>query len=280
MESGQHTTTHRRIDVDGLVFDVALGGPEQAPAVVLLHGFPVNSSCFDAALPRIHDAGLRTVTIDQRGYSPGARPDGVENYRLDLLVSDVIGVLDQLSIPYSLLVGHDWGGIVAWHLAGKHPERFTGLVAVSTGHPSATRDALQQGDDQREKSSYIKEFVAPGAEELLTARNGVLLRRAGLTKDELAPLLEPGALTGPLNWYRANFTGDIAETLECPPIDVPTTMLWSNGDATLGRTQAELTGRYVYGDYRFSELDGVDHWIPQNAPEALAAEIALRSATF
>ena len=87
-------------------------------------------------------------------------------------------------------------------------------------------------------------------------------------------------MTGPLNWYRANFTGDIAETLKCPPVDVPTTMLWSDGDAALGREQAEGSGRYVYGDYRFSVVEGVDHWLPQKAPEALAAEIALRSATF
>lgn len=263
--------------------------------MVLLHGFPVDSRCWDAVLPRVHEAGLRTLTINQRGYSRGARPDGVENYRLRTLTSDVLGVLGHLNIAYSMIVGHDWGGLVAWHLAARHPERFTGLVAISTGHPSAMRDALAagpgsdgpgsagpetDGSDQRKRSSYIKDFIAEGAEEKLTARGGVLLRRAGVTKEELAPIVEPGALTGPLNWYRANFTGDIAQTLACPPVEIPTTMLWSDGDAALGRAQAELSGRYVYSDYRFSVVHDVDHWLPQNAPQAVASEIALRSAVF
>ncbi|WP_132993627.1 alpha/beta fold hydrolase [Gordonia zhaorongruii] len=273
-------TEHLKVDYDGLTFDVKTSGPARGPWVVLLHGFPVDSRCFDLVIPRLHDAGLRTVTIDQRGYSPGARPETVEDYRLDKLTGDVLGVLGHLNIAYSMVVGHDWGGIVAWQLAAKHPERFTGLVAVSTGHPSAMRDALQLGSDQRERSSYIEKFIDPGAEEMLSAREGVLLRRSGVTADEIAPLLEPGALTGPLNWYRANFTGDIAATLACPPVEIPTTMLWSDGDSALGREQAELSGRYAYGDFRFSTITGVDHWVPQKAPEAVASEISLRSSWF
>ncbi|MFC0315179.1 alpha/beta fold hydrolase [Gordonia phosphorivorans] len=271
---------HLKVEHDGLVFDVHRSGPARGPWVVLLHGFPVNSQCYDAVLPRVHDAGLRTLTIDQRGYSPGARPEAVEDYRLDRLVDDVLGVLGHLNIAYSMLVGHDWGGIVAWHLAAKHPEHFTGLVAISTGHPSAMAMALAEGDDQRARSSYIKNFVADGAEAVLSARNGVMLRRAGVQADELAPVLAPDGLRGPLNWYRANFTGDIAETLACPPVEIPTTMLWSDGDAALGRAQAEFSGRFVYSDFRFSVVNDVDHWVPQRAPEAVASEIALRSAQF
>ncbi|MCK0440371.1 alpha/beta hydrolase [Gordonia alkaliphila] len=271
---------HLKVEHDGLVFDVHRSGPPRGPWVVLLHGFPVNSSCYDAVLPRVHDAGLRTLTIDQRGYSPGARPEAVEDYRLDTLVDDVLGVLGHLNIAYSMLVGHDWGGIVAWHLAAKHPEHFTGLVAISTGHPSAMAAALAEGDDQRTRSAYIKNFVADGAEAVLSARNGVMLRRAGVHADELGPILAPDGLRGPLNWYRANFTGDIAKTLACPPVEVPTTMLWSDADAALGREQAEMSGRFVYSDFRFSELAGVDHWVPQRTPEAVASEIALRSAQF
>ncbi|MGB6245512.1 MAG: alpha/beta hydrolase [Gordonia sp. (in: high G+C Gram-positive bacteria)] len=268
------------VEHDGLTFDVEESGPARGPWVVLLHGFPVNSQCYDDVIPRVHEAGLRTLRIDQRGYSPGARPDGVDAYRLDKLVGDVIGILTHLNISYSMIVGHDWGGIVAWHLAAKHPDRFTGLVAVSTGHPSAMRDALAVSDDQRTRSAYIKDFLADDAEDKLGARDGILLRRAGVSAEELAPILEPGALTGPLNWYRANFAGDIAANLACPPVEIPTTMLWSDADTALGREQAEFSGRYVYSEYRFSELAGVDHWIPENAAAALATEISLRSSRF
>ncbi|MBD0861280.1 alpha/beta hydrolase [Gordonia sp. zg691] len=265
--------------VNDLTFDVRVAGPDRGPWVLLLHGFPVNGSCYDDVLPRLHESGLRTIVLDQRGYSPGARPSGVQDYRLDLLVSDAIGVLDALGVSYAILVGHDWGGIVAWHLAGKYPDRFTGLVVASTGHPSALREALSSGD-QRERSSYILDFVAEGAEEKILADDGAGLRAVGVTAEEMAPLIEPGALTAALNWYRANFVGDIKATMACPPVEIPTTMVWSDADPALGREQAQGSGRYVYSDWRFCELAGVDHWIPQHAAPALASEIALRSTVF
>ncbi|MGC4932617.1 alpha/beta fold hydrolase [Gordonia sp. DT30] len=267
------------MEVGDLTFDVTVGGPDNGPWVLLLHGFPVNGSCYDAVVPRLHEAGLRTIVPNQRGYSPGARPANVEDYRIDHLVADAIGILDGLGVHYALLVGHDWGGLVAWRLAAEHPDRFTGFVAVSTGHPSATRDSLDSSD-QRERSSYIKDFIAEGAEEKLLARDGVLLRRAGVSAEELAPLKQPGALTAGLNWYRANLTGDIATTMACGPVEIPTTMVWSDGDSALGREQAERSGRYAYSDFRFCELSGIDHWVPQKAAAALASEISLRSALF
>ncbi|NDK90969.1 alpha/beta hydrolase [Gordonia desulfuricans] len=272
-------TERRAVDVGGLTFEVEVGGPDRGPWVILLHGFPVNSSCYAEVVPRLHESGLRTITVDQRGYSPGARPEAVDDYRIDHLVSDVIGVLDALEVHYALLVGHDWGSLVAWHLAARHPHRFTGLVAVSAGHPSAARDALKVGD-QREKSSYIKDFVGEGAAEKLLARNGVLLRRAGVTADEITPLTEPGMLDAALNWYRANFTGDIAKTMACAPVEIPTTMVWGDQDSVLGREQAEFSGRYAYSEFRLCVLEGVDHWVPENAAAALASEISLRSAVF
>lgn len=275
----ERDTSTRQVQVGDLTFDVTIGGPEGGTWVLLLHGFPVNGQCFDDVVPRLHDSGLRTIVFNQRGYSPGARPTDIGAYRLDELTADAIGVLDAIGVHYALLVGHDWGGIVAWHLAGKYAHRFTGLVAVSTGHPAAMAAALE-ASDQRERSSYIKDFIADGAEEKLLARNSVLLRRSGVTADEVAPLAEPGAMTAALNWYRANFTGDVAATLACPPIEMPTTMVWSDADAALGREQAELSGRFVYSDYRFCELAGIDHWVPQHASAALASEIALRSAVF
>lgn len=272
-------TQQRTVQVGDLVFDVSVGGPDGGPWVLLLHGFPVNRTCYDDVVGRLHESGLRTIVPNQRGYSPGARPDAVGDYRIDHLVADAIGILDALGVHYSLVVGHDWGGLVAWHLAAAHPDRFTGLVAASTGHPSAARDALHDSD-QRERSAYIKDFIAEGAEEKLLARDGVLLRRAGVTADELRPLIEPGAMTAALNWYRANFTGDIVKTMSCSPVEIPTTMVWGDSDAALGRAQAEQSGRYVYSDFRFCELAGVDHWIPQHASAALASEISLRSAVF
>ncbi len=272
-------TEHRAVTVGEYTFDVEIGGPERGNWVLLLHGFPVGGICYRDVVPRLHESGLRTIVVDQRGYSPGARPLEVEAYAIEHLVADAIGVLDALSVPYALLVGHDWGGLVGWQLAARYPDRFTGYVAVSTGHPSATRDSLASGD-QRQRSSYIKTFVQQGAEDNILADDGKMLRNFGVTTDELAPLKVPGALTAALNWYRANMTGDIKTKMACPPVEIPTTLVWSDQDPALGREQADLTSRYVYGEYRLCVLSGVDHWVPQHAAPALASEIALRSAVF
>ncbi|GED97642.1 alpha/beta fold hydrolase [Gordonia crocea] len=270
------TTTKSQITLGDLTFDVAVGGPADGEPVLLLHGFPHNSGSYDGVVGLLHDAGLHTITFDQRGYSPGARPAGVEPYGIDHLVGDALGVLDALGVERCLLVGHDWGGILGWQLAARHPERFTGYVAVSTGHSSAIAGALRSGSDQRERSSYIAAFIADGAEEKLLARNAVLLRRT-CPREAVPPLQEPGALTAALNWYRATFNGDIAEKLSGGRVTIPTTMVWSDGDTALGREQAEGSGEFVDADYRFVELSGVDHWVPEKAPEALAAAIIDRA---
>ncbi|SIS10906.1 alpha/beta fold hydrolase [Williamsia sterculiae] len=269
----------QKVTVDDLEFDVRVSGPERAPTVLLLHGFPTTGACFDEVVPRLHDSGLRTVVPDQRGYSPGARPTAVEAYRIDLLVSDAVGILDAVGAGYAHVVGHDWGGLVAWHLAARHSDRVTGLVAASTGHPSAF--ASVAGDpDQRKRSAYIPKLIAPEAEDTLLADDAARLR-ALVPDDSVLPLTDRPALTGALNWYRANLTADRIKTaMSCPPVEVPTTMIWSENDTALGRDQAERSGRFVFSDFRFCALPGVDHWIPQRAPQALASEIALRSATF
>ncbi len=267
------------VTVGDLEFTVRVGGPENGPVALLLHGFPSSGTCFDEIVPRLHESGLRTVVPDQRGYSPGARPPDVDDYRIEHLVSDAVGILDALGISYALVVGHDWGAIVAWHLAGRHPGRLTGLVAASVGHPGAIAGALSASTDQRKRSSYIPMLIDPASEDKLLADDAKWLRDV-VPDDSFAPLRDRAGLTGAINWYRANFSGDIAANMACPPVEVPTTMVWSDGDTALGREQAEASSRFVYADYRFCELPGVDHWIPQNAAPALASEIALRSAVF
>lgn len=276
----------QQVQLGDLTFDVAVDGPAGAPAVVLLHGFPQNHRCFDAVLPRLHGAGLRTVVPDQRGYSPGARPVGVEHYRMPLLVDDVVGLADALELPWFHLVGHDWGAAVAWQLASRRPDRVSSLVAASVGHPVAFAAALAEDPDQRERSAYMTLFREEGhAEDVLLADGAARLRAmvadGGQDEATLARSVEPlrdrAALTAALSWYRAMRGEDYRD---CPPVEVPTTFLWSNGDHALGRAQAVGSGRWARSEYRFVELDGVSHWIPEQAPAELASEVVLRSSPW
>ena len=122
---------------DGLVFDVRDGGPRDGEVVVLLHGFPQDSTAWSQVEPILHAAGLRTLAPDQRGYSPGARPGGVAAYRLKEVSADIVALLDAAGVERAHVAGHDWGGAVVWDVTQRHPGRFRDAVVVSTPHPSA-----------------------------------------------------------------------------------------------------------------------------------------------
>lgn len=270
----------QHVSVDELTFTVQTDGPDDGLPVLLLHGFPQGPGCFDAVLPRLHGAGLRTIAPAQRGYSPGARPAGDEPYAVQHLVSDALGLLDALGVAYAHVVGHDWGAAVAWQLAARHPHRVSSLVVASVGHPTALSDALATDADQRARSAYMRDFAAPGAAQRLLADGAGRLRAMvghGHGHDLAEAVTGPAGLQAALGWYRARGSAEFRLT---PAVEVPTTFLWGTSDEFLGRTQAAATGRHVLAEYRFVELAGVGHWIPEDAAAALATEVVLRSSPW
>src|SRR5205807_82532 len=167
---------HLEIPVGEFTFDARAAGPDDGELVLLLHGFPQSSLEWRSQLAALGKAGYRAVAPDQRGYSPRARPDGVENYAIEHLVADTIAIADWLGGHQFHLVGHDWGAAVAWAVAGAHPERLRTLTIVSVPHPKAFAKALK-GDDQRSRSTYIDLFRQEGkAEEVLLSDDAVRLR--------------------------------------------------------------------------------------------------------
>lgn len=262
-------------------FRCRAAGPEDGRLVVLLHGFPQSSREWHHQLAALAEAGYRAVAFDQRGYSPGARPEGVASYRIDHLVADVLAVADELNGHQIDLVGHDWGAAVAWQLAGRYPERLRSLTAVSVPHGAAFRAALTSSSgDQVRRSSYIAFFQQEGtAEDTLLADGGAGLRRlfeASAFPNDPSPYIElmqePGALTAALNWYRALLQGGVgaaAAAVTMGRVTVPTLYVWSDDDPAIGREAAEGTAEHVEGPYRFEVLEGVGHWIPEAEPEVL-----------
>jgi pimeloyl-ACP methyl ester carboxylesterase len=259
-----------RIDVRGLTFDVHPGGPAGGEPVLLLHGFPQDSREWDAVAGGLHDAGLRTFALDQRGYSPGARPPGRDAYRMAECVADAVAVLDALGIRDAHVVGHDWGAVVAWHLAGRHPDRVRTLTAVSVPHPAAMAASMRRHPVQLLKSSYVLFFRTPWLpERVLSARGGALLRRLSAGH----AMLPPEHLTGALNWYRALSGRDLSGL---GPVAVPTTFVWSDRDVAISGHAARRCAAYVTGDYDFVTLPGVSHWIPDEAPGPLLDAVLAR----
>lgn len=263
-----------RVRVGDFEFDVDIGGTSDGVPVLLLHGFPETKAAWRPLTTILTGAGLRVIAPNQRGYSPGARPMSADDYGIEHLVSDVIGLLDALGVSDVHLVGHDWGAVVAWFVAAEHTERVRTLTAASIPHPGAFNWALRHDEDQQRRSAYFRLFRKQGAaERVLLAGNSRRLRAmfgdgidSALVDEHVRLLSEPGALTAALSWYRAMS----AEFATLAPVGVPTTYVWGSGDMAVGRAAAERCGQYVSGPYRFIELAGANHWVPEQATTELA----------
>lgn len=258
---------------DDLTFDALAVGPQDGPLVLLLHGFPQLPRSWVKVMEGLAAAGHRAVAPAQRGYSARARPPSAAAYRLEHLTADVLAFADQLGAPRFAVVGHDWGGAVAWAVAARHGARLTSLTVVSTPHPRAMRAALRT-PLQLLRSSYIALFRTPVVAEAVLGAGGMrvlrtILERSGLPKDDAAAIAEamkePGALTGALRWYRAARPGD----LDVGPVAVPTLFVWGGRDPALGPAAAHGTAAHVTGPYTFVALDDEGHWIPERRADTL-----------
>lgn len=264
----------------GLTFPVADEGPIDGDVVVLLHGFPQTSASWAALCRRLHESGYRTVRFDQRGYTPTARPKGRFAYRISELVGDVAALIGAVGTPVHL-VGHDWGAVVAWATAARHPEMLRTLVAVSVPHGRAFLRSLVSSK-QALMSYYMAVFQIPLLPEALLSRAPKLVDRmlggSGMSPAALAQVHEDviarGSLGSAINWYRAL---PFSTTPYLREVSVPTTYVWSTDDVALGRRCAELCERYVTGPYRWEIIHG-SHWIPEEAPDLLHRAIVGRIA--
>lgn len=268
----------------GFTFTTDAAGPAGGALVLLLHGFPESRHSWRAALPALAKAGYRAVAPDQRGYSPGARPDpkDLANYAFDKLIADAIDIADAAGAEGKRfhLVGHDWGGQVSWGVAGKHPDRLASLTILSRPHPSSFRRALLKEDgDQKHRSRHHRKFLEPETGPMLLEENARRLRRNLTTQgvpdaaieEHLGVLGNPEALEAALAWYRTNkgLAADIGT------IRVPTLYIWGDADATVGPDAAHGTKEFVGAAYGMEVLPGVGHFVMDQAP-AKAVELLLQ----
>jgi pimeloyl-ACP methyl ester carboxylesterase len=267
------TVRTEAVRTDAGRLDVHEDGPVDGSPVLLLHGFPQGAYCWDAVVPGLTGAGYRTVAPDQRGYSPGARPRGRAAYALSRTVADAAAVIDERCGGRAHVVGHDWGAVVAWRLAARHPGRVRTLTAVSVPPAPAYLRSIVTSR-QALASWYVAALQLPVLPERLLAdprRFAALLRRTGQSSEraerDARNLADPDALRGAISWYRALATELPAQD---PPVTVPTLFVWSDGDVAITRQATETAHRHVTGPYRYAELRGVSHWVPEEAPDELA----------
>lgn len=270
--------SHRTAEVNGIRLHYVEAGA--GPRVILLHGFPEFWYSWRNQIPLLAAAGFRPIALDLRGYNASDRPPHVADYRVRTLVDDVAGVLRATGPGPVFLVGHDWGGVIAWRLAALHPELIERLAILNAPHPAAYQAVLRRGPGQWLRSWYILLFQIPGvAERVLRAYDFAILARAwkrqprrasAFTDDDIAEykkaLSAPGGLTAPLNYYRAALR--YARDLNGPPqtIRVPTLVVWGMRDPYLSPALVEDLVRWV-PDLRVVRIDDASHWVQHDAPQ-------------
>ena len=226
-----------------LTFDAITAGTPGSPLVLLLHGFAESMHCWRAQVTALGDMGYRAIAPSQRGYSPGARPDPREfsHYLIDRLMDDAMAIAANAGYGETRfhLVGHDWGGSIAWGIADRHHERLASLTILSRPHPNAFNRALMADGEQAQRSKHHKAFLEPDAADVVLADNAKWLRDRlaanGVPQDaiekHLAVLGNKDAMESALAWYRAR--GAIRGPLG--PIRVPTLYIWGDADDIASR---------------------------------------------
>jgi pimeloyl-ACP methyl ester carboxylesterase len=246
----------------------------EGPVVLLLHGFPDSHALWRKVSPLLLQYGFRVIAPDLRGFGESSAPRGRRNYRMDRVAADLLELLDELGLSRVHVVGHDWGAVIAWILASKHPERCLSLTALSVGHPTAYARA---GWEQKRKGWYTLFFQLRGIAEWFISRNDFAFLRKWArgypeTDKWISELSRPGRLTAGLNWYRANLVSVLFRRQpNCP---VPTMGIWSDRDMALSEDQMKNSVRYVDSEWRYERLTGLSHWIPLEAPEEVARLIS------
>jgi len=283
------TASQHMIQANGLRFRAMVDGPATGEMFILLHGFPEGAESWSKQVDALAQAGHLAVAPDLRGYGLSDAPEAVENYAIDHLVDDVSAIIKSFGRSQAHVAGHDWGALVAWFFAGRHPEMTKTLTALSVAHPAALAEASRVDDEQRAKSQYVALFLQEGKAEHVLADDDYRRLRAmfGLGPNpEAVPravvdhftksLSRPGRLSAALNYYRANLGagggawGALTRDLK---ITSPTALLWGDEDPALGRRAVEATAARVDGPYELVVLEGAGHWLQFERPSEVSAAL-------
>jgi len=278
----------------GVTLNVALAGDPANPPVLLLHGFPESHRTWRELAPRLDDR-FYLIMPDQRGFGGSDRPQDVESYKTELLVDDIFALADAVAIERFALVGHDWGGAVAWSAALRGDPRLARLAIVNAPHPAVFQKSLIESADQRAASQYITAFRVPGFEKLVE-KNGYdwffdrtfgghvdLTKIPAAEKQQyIAEWSQPGAFNAMLNWYRTakvmvpppGLTVPLPDWLlrALPKVQVPTLVVWGMEDTALLPVQLDGLDALVE-DLTVVRLPNAGHFAPWEAPQAVATAL-------
>lgn len=259
---------HGFADSSGVKIHYAAAG--KGPVIVLIHGFPDFWYTWRAQMPALVKAGYRVVAIDQRGYNASDKPERVEDYALPLLVEDVVAVLKHHEVKKGIIVGHDWGGLVAWTFAMTHPDMIDRLIILNLPHPRGIWRELANNPDQQKASAYARAFQKPDAAKLVTADGLAFWIKDPEARETYKRAFRKSSLEGMLNYYKANYPREpYAELPESSYPQVKCSVLQIHGLADTALLQGGLndTWKWVDADLTLVTIPKVGHFVQQDAAE-------------
>ncbi len=251
-------------DSDGVKIHYVTAG--QGPLVVLLHGFPDFWYTWRDQLPALAKH-FQVVALDLRGYNKSDQPKGVENYTMEKLVEDVAAVLKHFKRDRATIVGHDWGGAIAWAFAMKHPEKTERLVVLNLPHPKCLLRELANNPQQQKNSQYAREFQKPGAATLLRPELLVLWVKEADARAKYLEALRRSSIEGMLNYYKANYPREpYKDDREFPPVKCPVLLIHGLQDSYLLPGALNDTWKWVEKDLTLVTVPQAGHFVQRDAP--------------
>jgi pimeloyl-ACP methyl ester carboxylesterase len=262
--------TEGHVDSAGVkIHYVSLG---EGPLVVMIHGFPDFWYSWRDQMQAL-SRHFQVVAIDQRGYNASDKPAGVENYTIDKLVDDVLAVVERVPRKgkstqgnKAIVVGHDWGGMVAWSFAMKHPERIDRLVIVNLPHPRGLIRELANNPEQRKNSQYARDFQKPGAYKLLTPEALTFWVKEPEAKQRYLAAFKASSLEAMLNYYQANYPREPYADVEFPKVKSPVLMLHGLKDQYLLPGALNDNWKWVENEFTLVTFPNAGHFVHRDDP--------------
>ncbi len=267
------------IPTNGIRLHCIDAGSEDGPLVIFLHGYPEFWYSWRHQIRYFAERGFRVLAPDQRGYNLSDKPRGLSAYRLDVLAADVIGLLDHLRREKAFVVGHDWGGVVAWWLGMQYPDRLHKLAILNVPHPTVMRQHLRRNPEQRRRSRYVFFFQLPWLPERSMRKNNWEMARKALLKTSLPGTFteediqqyvqawsQPGAATAMINWYRAALRRKPRPRRDSIRVPIPTLLIWGAQDRFLGQEMVQPSIE-LCDNGQVERIDEATHWVQQDMPD-------------
>jgi pimeloyl-ACP methyl ester carboxylesterase len=273
----------QKVQLNGLTFNLVHEGPPEAPLIVLLHGFPECWLTWESQIQPLVDAGYRVIAPDQRGYNQTDKPKHIDDYRIDVLASDVEAIRQWANADKFHLVGHDWGAAVAWWYGMHHSDKLHSMTVINVPHPLVFQKNLKSNKKQLLKSWYMFFFQIPKLPESLLSIAGYKIAQRSLKESsnkesfsaEILQALtsawsQEGAMTGMLNWYRAAIRRPVRASNK--RVSCPTRILWGENDIALTKEMAELSTHYC-DQVSLTYYPDATHWLTHDKPDEVSQEI-------